>query len=58
MHSLVDWGEGEIVVQELAELHEHQGVAGVEVRHVSVDDNGNKTRGRKRLGTDRPEALP
>ena len=52
MHSLVDWGEGEIVVQELAELHEHQGVAGVEVRHVSVDDNGNKTRGRKRLGTD------
>ena len=58
MHSLVDWGEGEIVVQELAELHEHQGVAGVEVRNVSVDDNGNETRGRKRLGTDRPEALP
>ena len=58
MHTLIDGGEGEVVVQELAKLHEHQGVSGVEVGDVSVDDNRNKTRGGKRLGTNGPEALP
>ena len=58
MHALVDGGEGEVVVKELAELHEHQGVSGVQVGHVGVDDNRNKTRGRKRFETNRPEALP
>ena len=58
MHTLVDGGEGEVVVQKLAKLHEHQGVSGVEVGDVGVDDNGNETRGRKWLGTNGPEALP
>ena len=58
MHTLIDRGEGEVVVQELAKLHEHQGVSGVEVGDVGVDDNRNKTRGGKWLGTNGPEALP
>ena len=49
VHALVDGGEGEVVVEELAELHQHQGVAGVQVGDVSVDDNGNKPRRGKRL---------
>ena len=49
VHALVHRGEGEVVVKELAKLHQHQGVAGVQVRHISVDDNGNKARRWKRL---------
>ena len=49
MHALVDGGEGEVVVEELAELHQHQGVAGVQVGDVRVDNDGNKTRRGKRL---------
>ena len=49
VHALVDGGEGEVVVEELTKLHQHQGVAGVEVGDVSVDNNGNKTRRGKRF---------
>ena len=36
VHALVDRGEGEVVVKELAKLHEHEGVSGVQVGHVCM----------------------
>jgi hypothetical protein len=41
MHSLVYRGQGQVMVEELAELHQHQGVARVEVGDVCVHNDGD-----------------
>ena len=51
VNPLVDWSQGDVVVQELAVLHQHQGVAGVQVRHISVDNNGDQAGGGQGLVT-------
>lgn len=54
MRTFVDWSEGDVVVEELGELHREQGVPGVQVRHVLVDLHGHFPRGRQRVS---PQAL-
>ena len=56
--TLVDWSQGDVVIQELTVLHQHQGVAGVQVRHVGVDHDGHKAGGGQRLVTNRAETGP
>ena len=51
VHALVDGGQGDVVIQELAVLHQHEGVAGVEVRHVGVDHDGDEAGGGQGLVT-------
>ena len=52
MDPLVDRSEGDVVVEELTVLHQHESVAGVEVRHVSVHHYGHQSGGGKRFVTD------
>jgi hypothetical protein len=40
------------MVQELAELHDHQRVAGVQAAHVGVDEGRDDARRRQRLSRD------
>ena len=58
MDPLVDGGQGDVVVQELSVLHQHQGVAGVEVRHVGVHHNGDQAGGGQGLVAHGAEAGP
>ena len=58
VNPLVDWSQGDVVVQELAILHQHQGVAGVQVRHIGVDNNGDQAGGGQGLVTNRAESGP
>ena len=46
---LVDGRERDVVVQELAVLHEHERVAPVEVADVGVHDDGDEARRGERL---------
>ncbi len=46
---LVDGGQGEIVVEELPVLHEHEGIPAVQVGHVRVDDDGDEAGARQRV---------
>ena len=56
--SFIDGGEGDVVIQELTVLHQHQGVAGVEMRHIRVYDNGDQAGRGKGLVTHGPESWP
>merc|ERR1711911_459572 len=55
---LVYWSQGDVVIQELTVLHQHQGVAGVQVRHVGVDHDGDQARGGQSLVTNGAESGP
>ena len=58
MDPLVNGGQGDVVVQELTILHQHQGVAGVQMRHVGVDHDGDQAGGGQRLVTNRSKPGP
>ena len=49
--TLVDWSQGDVVIQELTVLHQHESVAGVEVGHVSVHHYGHQSGGGQRFVT-------
>ena len=53
---LVDGRQRDVVVEELPELHEHEGVPAVEVGHVGVDNDGDEARTGQRLALHRAEA--
>ena len=53
---LVDGGEGEVVVEELSVLHEHEGVPAVQVGHVRVDDDGDEAGARQRAAAQGTES--
>ena len=58
MDPLVNRCQGDVMVQELAILHQHQGIAGVQVRHIGVDNNGDQAGGGQGLVTNRAESGP
>ena len=41
VYSFIDWGQCDVVIQKLTKLHQHQGVARVQIGHISVDYNGD-----------------
>ena len=41
MYSFIDWGQCDVVIQKLTKLHQHQGVARVQIGHISMDYNGD-----------------
>lgn len=53
---LVNRSQRDIVVKELAILHDHQRVPAVQVRHVGVDDDGDEARAWQGLAHHRPES--
>ena len=55
---LVDGGEGDVVVEKLPELHEHEGVARVQVGHVGVDDDRDEAGRGEGLDAHGPELGP
>ena len=42
MDTFIDRGEGDVMIKELTVLHQHQSVAGVEMGHIRVNDNGDQ----------------
>ena len=53
---LIDGSEGDVMIQELAVLHEHECVSAVEVRHVGVDHDGHQPGTGEGLAVQRAEA--
>ena len=41
VYSFIDWRQCDVVIQKLTELHQHQGVARVQIGHISMNYNGD-----------------